>query len=787
MILRFRPKRPQWRPPDPTEPPEGWVQPWWAERQRDPNSTAYAPQRSHYRRQVGDEEFTASVLTNTIGRTWTLIGLPESGERTAVDPRGMVMPGVGRWSIDWWVRAGDEWIFPSRSANVRQRLIDSMPVVETLLRVGGGDVIHRVAAARAGSSVGDALEAVVVEITNGTAGPIAVALAARPFGLSASEQHVGGDGFNNGGRITALEVDAQTLTVSSGWERTVLFDRLPGDVVSGAGGTDCADKLIAAAEASTSAPTADVSVAIRGAAAEVQADDAVGSAREQSVSVECEGGLANAAAVFPLVAGSTLRMAMLSRAARTVRVADAVMPPAADAFATLPPAERVANGWRLRIDAATRLVLPSGRLAEAALATRASLLLGTRAIDERSGTRGTKGTMLTLPPEIEDQAEGDDLVQLLGMVESGDSDAIRDLAIWQAQTQDGKGCTTSLGLPVTGSTSILAEHLLSLHPDPALAEALGEFATSAARWLLTQDGRTEAPWAIREGLRADYRMLRRLKADRAARELRSAAMSLPQQCRVDPGVPASAERFYLDSWGRLRWETLADAPNALDEDRRLRWEQCDGALWVHAAVPWAPTPPFVMPEAPDLEPAQLVVDADGSRGCDMMATALLAFAEARPAPARAYRRLDAMVSVASSTLNWPTFMHPQLHTGTDGAGHDLRVGGLFVRTLLRLLADVPDDGGHHAAGGHPSLRIAAHWPASWLGQPVEVHDVPTRIGKVSWAIRWHGERPALLWDVVPHDPAGAAPSMTVPGLDPAFAATEWSGEALLAPVPAPAE
>ncbi|WP_420442941.1 hypothetical protein [Candidatus Poriferisodalis sp.] len=87
-------------------------------------------------------------------------------------------------------------------------------------------------------------------------------------------------------------------------------------------------------------------------------------------------------------------------------------------------------------------------------------------------------------------------------------------------------------------------------------------------------------------------------------------------------------------------------------------------------------------------------------------------------------------------------MHPQLHTGTDGAGHDLRVGGLFVRTLLRLLVDVPDDGGHHAAGGHPSLRIAAHWPASWLGQPVEVHDVPTRIGKVSWAIRWHGDRPA---------------------------------------------
>ena len=659
-----------------------------------------------------------------------------------------------------------------------------MPVVETVLRVGGGDVIHRVTAARAGSSNGEATEAVVVEITNGTAGPIAIALAARPFGLSASKQHFGGDGFRNGGRITVLEVDGQTLTVASECEREVLFDRFPGDVAVGTGGTDCADELITAAETSSSAPMADVSVGIRGAVAELPADDAGRSAREQSVSVECEAGLANLAAVFPLVSGSTLRMALLPPTVRAGRVADAVMPSATNAFGTLPPAERVANGWRRRTDAALRLELPSGRLAEAALAARATLLLGTRSINE---PKGLKGTMLALPPEIEDQEEGDDLVQLLGLVESGEPDVIRDLAIWQAQSQDAQGCTTSSGLSVTGSTAILVEHLLSLHPDPALAEALGEFATSAARWLLAHDARTEAPWVVREGLRAGYRMLRRLKADRAARELRSAALSLPHNCRVDPATPVRAEPFYLDSWGRVPWETPAATPHALAEDPRFGWEKCDGALWVHAAVPWAPNLPFVMPEALDLTPALVVVDADGSRGCDMMATALLAFAEARPAPARAYGRLEAMVSVASSTLNWPTFMHPRLHTGTDGAGHDLRVGGLFVRTLLRLLADVPEHGGQYAPGGQPSLRLAAHWPAAWLGQPVEVHDVPTRIGKVSWAIRWHGEHPALLWDVMPHDPAGVAPLVTVPGLDPAFAATEWSGEALLAPVPAPAE
>ena len=111
-----------------------------------------------------------------------------------------------------------------------------------------------------------------------------------------------------------------------------------------------------------------------------------------------------------------------------------------------------------------------------------------------------------------------------------------------------------------------------------------------------------------------------------------------------------------------------------------------------------------------------------------------------------------------------------------------------MRTLLRLLVDVPDDGGSNSPSCSRPIRrylLAAHWPAAWLGQPVEVHDVPTRIGTVSWAVRWHGERPALLWDVVPHDPEGQAPSVTAPGLDPAFTATQWRGETLLAPVPAP--
>jgi hypothetical protein len=67
------------------------------------------------------------------------------------------------------------------------------------------------------------------------------------------------------------------------------------------------------------------------------------------------------------------------------------------------------------------------------------------------------------------------------------------------------------------------------------------------------------------------------------------------------------------------------------------------------------------------------------------------------------------------------------------------------------------------------------------GAPLEVHDAPLRAATVSYAVRWHGDRPALLWDVR-HAPRPVP--LVAPGLDPSWSATTPSGEALLAP-PAP--
>jgi hypothetical protein len=65
-------------------------------------------------------------------------------------------------------------------------------------------------------------------------------------------------------------------------------------------------------------------------------------------------------------------------------------------------------------------------------------------------------------------------------------------------------------------------------------------------------------------------------------------------------------------------------------------------------------------------------------------------------------------------------------------------------------------------------------PPGWLGAAIEAHGVPTgALSTVSLAVRWHGARPAALWEQ-----QGAPVRLTSPVLAPMWDSTERSGETL---------
>ena len=75
----------------------------------------------------------------------------------------------GKERLRWFVAADDRWYRPSRETTVRQREISSVPVIETRIKVPGGDAVQRV------YGVADFGGAIVVEVFNDSSLPFAVA------------------------------------------------------------------------------------------------------------------------------------------------------------------------------------------------------------------------------------------------------------------------------------------------------------------------------------------------------------------------------------------------------------------------------------------------------------------------------------------------------------------------------------------------------------------------------------------------------------------------------------
>jgi hypothetical protein len=104
-----------------------------------------------------------------------VIGVLGGSRDATVDRVGRIAPRAAGWELDWWIGAEDRWHVPAREAAVRRQLIDAMPVVQTAMRIPGGDAVQRAY----GAPAADVGEVAVVEIANESPVPFVVALVVR--------------------------------------------------------------------------------------------------------------------------------------------------------------------------------------------------------------------------------------------------------------------------------------------------------------------------------------------------------------------------------------------------------------------------------------------------------------------------------------------------------------------------------------------------------------------------------------------------------------------------------
>ena len=289
------------------------------------------------------------------------------------------------------------------------------------------------------------------------------------------------------------------------------------------------------------------------------------------------------------------------------------------------------------------------------------------------------------------------------------------LTLWSRQRSDGSfDEPAGAGAPGGPHLWALGEQV-RLRPDPDLVVGLDRSLMAAEGWLREVEGRTTLPPTSRRWAASGRRA-----AGQAAGEAGLA-------------VAASALIERLDGGDPLPPTSTAAGVLAL-----ARARGAEGSA--PAAV--------------------------GPAGYDVAATAGAAAAEALAGDSAALDRLSWLLGCGEPTWAWPDHVHPRTGSGSGGSGHSQVVTASFVLLVRDLLVTEPAPG--HAV-------VLPLLPDGWRGQPLEVDDAVLSGGvRLSFAVRWHGERPALLWE------ATAPLRLTAPGLDHSFAVTEARGEALLA-------
>ena len=669
--------------------------------------------------------------SNITGRNWTLLGSVGEATLGAVDPRGLIVTRPNSWSIDWWIRSEQRWHFPSREMAVRQRLVEETPVVVTAMRIPGGDIEHR------SYAVSGALPSIVIEIENLTPTPVAVSIAVRPYGLTGQAS------------LRSIELEGRSVFVNG--ELAVVLPRDPGQVVaSNLAGGDSAMLLV---------------------------DDQPGSTLFETLT--CSAGLAQAAFSFPLVHTGVTRFQLpfpttTSRRGRGGR-------PAAPTVATphLPTSAQVAAGWEAHTSTGARFVLPEGTVSEDFERARRSLLLFQR------------GTEVHAEPLSRPGLNWRDAAPILGALDRmGWHREVGEVISALPHRQEPSGEIEGRRGEIDGTSAALSavgDHI-RMSQAFEIAEVLAPTVARAAQFIERQrnskgerDPLTEGLLPARDvGGHLEFRYADNFWALcgllNAASILRTAGES---EGAID--IERFAADLRVDLLGSLEGVASRFGDDALPATphRSVDERAIDALVAVWPTGVLRADHPMMLRTAETLRLRHLHGEAHhntiGPRGLGIYRTARLAMVELMAGDRRALRRLNWLAGSASPTGAWPRAVHPTLGTGTVGEGHHGSSVAHYV-TLVRAVMV------QEMIGEEPSLSMLSVMPTEWLGRGIEVHDAPTAFGTLSYAVRWHGERPAMLWELTQPDDGDSSHVpvlLRVPGLDPNWSSTESRGEALL--------
>ncbi|CAA9213194.1 MAG: hypothetical protein AVDCRST_MAG50-139 [uncultured Acidimicrobiales bacterium] len=704
-----------------------WVLPYWLERQLDPRSPAFVPRRH------------LAAATNLTNRNWTSVGTVGSPSKAIVDPRGLVTPRYGGWSLDWWIGADDRWHLPSREPSVRQSLVSDTPVVETAMRVPGGDALHRVYAVPGEEPM------VVVEITNATSIPFAVAFAVRPY--------------NPEGLAVVERIALHDRTVMVDDRPALLFPKRPRRVSAGTLHDGDSAHEVLRGEAGESFPT------------ELH-DDA---------------GMAQAAFVFPLAHRATLRVAVpfavepdAHGRGRSRRGTTALPEPPTE----LPESDVVVRSWQAQTaNRGMRLVLPEGKLANAVEVNRRYMLLF------HEGQDVTPGPFTAHHFQLRDAAYLLGALDRYGFHREAD-EVIRHLP--ERQSADGGFGSQREEWDANGTALYaMAEHW-RLTGDASFLDA--DSVAAGAGWIeRKRHGKRSPDEAVLRGLLPAGVPVEHLGPfDHyywddlwSLRGLLDAASLLGEAGRTDQalevGTWAANLRGDLEQSIALVAERLG-SPVLPAGPRRGIDPAIIGSLVACSPLGlYAADHPMIQATASAVRDRYCIDRAYfqslSHTGLGTYLTLQLAAVELEAGDRRALDRLQWMLDAATPTYTWPQAIHPQLGGGCMGDGHH----GWAAAELLTLVRNLLVREVATASTGI-DLALCSLLPDGWAGQGLEVHEAPTHAGLVSFAVRWHGDRPALLWQLEPHASGRGAPvRFTAPGLDARWSSTELRGEALLAP------